>query len=285
MASTTSLRTNKESAALIETVAKHKSCVGHKHVDDRRATSAMQLDKLDALSVGAGVALSAAAVMAYKAITAPKTPSGKLYFYYFPIAGRGELSRLIAAAGGLEIEESKPGSDFNKAEYGSPSGMPLLCHGDLKISQSSAVQKYLSSLVPRFAALSPAQQATEDMFACIKEDVLKGCAQVVFGGIANAPTEIPKHCDKWFDVVEGLLPAEGFILGLGYPTVADLAVLNMARGYMPFGASYKHGKYNYALKHPKMAALVERTAATPGIKEYLASSKSLTLSFLDVDKK
>lgn len=59
----------------------------------------------------------------------------------------------------------------------------------------------------------------------------------------------------------------------------------MARGYMPFGAAYKHGKYDYAANHPKMAALVERTAATPGIKEYLASSSSLTLSFLNVDKK
>ena len=245
----------------------------------------MQVDGLDVLSIGAGVALSAVALIAYKRMTAPKMPSGKLQIYYFPIAGRGELSRLIAAAGGLEIEVSKPGSDFNKAEFGSPSGMPLLRHGDLKISQSVAIQKYLSSLVPKLAALTPAQQATEDMFCCIKEDVLQGCAKVVFGGIANAPTEIPKHCDKWFDVIEGLIPADGFILGLGYPTVADLAVLNMARGYMPFGAAYKHGKYSYALNHPKMAALVERTAATPGVKEYLASSTSLSLSFLDVDKK
>ena len=34
-----------------------------------------------------------------------------------------------------------------------------------------------------------------------------------------------------------------------------------------------------------MAALVERTGAVPGVKEYLASSTSLTLSFLDADKK
>ncbi len=58
----------------------------------------------------------------------------------------------------------------------------------------------------------------------------------------------------------------------------------MAKGYMPFGAAYKWAKYDYAAGHPKMAALVERTAAAPGVKEYLASSTSLSLSFLDVDK-
>ena len=107
----------------------------------------------------------------------------------------------------------------------------------------------------------------------------------MFGDIKNAQTEVPKHLDKWFPVLEGLLPEDGFVLGLGFPTVADLCVLNIGRGYMPFGAAYKHGKYDYATKHPKMAALVERTAAAPGVREYLASSRSTSLSFLDVDKK
>jgi len=243
--------------------------------------------QLDPLSVGVGVALSAALFVVYKAATSPKTPSGKPYLYYFPIAGRGELIRLICAAGGLEIDEGKPDAELKKADYASPSGLPLLKHGDLKISQSGAIEKYLAGLVPKFAALSPAQQAKDHMFCCIKEDLLKGCAGVVFGGRLreDGPAEIPKHCDKWFDVVEGLLPDKGFILGLSYPTLADLAVLNMARGYMPFGAAYKHGKYDYALKHPKMAALVERTAAAPGVVEYLASTKSISNSFLDIDKK
>ena len=97
--------------------------------------------------------------------------------------------------------------------------------------------------------------------------------------------QVPKHLDKWFKVVEGLVPKAGFILGLGYPTVADLAVLNMVKGYMPFGAALKHGKYDYAKKYPKLAALVERTAAAPGVKEYLAESTSISLTLLDVDKK
>jgi glutathione S-transferase len=205
--------------------------------------------------------------------------------YYYPVAGRGELIRLIAATGGLDLAEGKPYGTIHKAEYGSLSGLPLLQHGAVKLSQSGAIERYVSGLVPRFAALTLAQQATDHMFSCIKEDVLLGCAKVIFGDVASAPTEVPKLCDKWFAVVEGLVPVDGFILGLDYPTVADLAVLNMARGYMPFGAAFKHGKYAFAPGHPKMAALVERTAAAPGVKEYLASSPSLNLSFLDIDNK
>ena len=195
------------------------------------------------------------------------------------------LCHPITSAGALDLEEVNPNSDIIRAEYGSPSGLPLLRHGDLKISQSGAIEKYLSGLVPKFAALNLAQQATDHMFCCLKEDVLAGCAKIIFGSITSAPTEVPKHCDMWFDVIEGLLPSDGsFVLGLEYPTLADLAVLNIAHGYMPFGAAYKYGKYDFAATHPKMAALAERTANAPGVKEYLASTPTMSLSFLDVDK-
>jgi len=240
---------------------------------------------LDPLSLGAGVAISMMCVAMYKIVTRPKPAAGKLHMVYFPIAGRGELSRMIAAVGGLNLTVSKVvPDDGSKEAYGSPSGLPLLKHGDLKISQSNAIEMYLASLCPKFASLSLTQKATEHMFVNIKEDVLLGCAKVVFGNLPNATTETPKHLDKWLPVVEGLLPADGFIFGLGYPTVSDLAVLNMARGYMPYGAAMKHGKYDYADKYPKMKALVERTAGAPGVKEYLATSSSISLSFLDADK-
>ena len=159
------------------------------------------------------------------------------------------------------------------------------CHTCHKIVTEMSRDCHVMSPVVKGLRLTPAQRATDHMFQSIKEDVLAGCAKVIFGDYKNATTEIPKHLDKWLPVIEGLLPAEGFILGLGHPTVADLAVLNMARGYMPFGAAYKHGKYDYTNKYPKLKALVERTAAMPGVSEYLAKSPSLTLSFLDVDNK
>jgi len=117
----------------------------------------------------------------------------------------------------------------------------------------------------------------------VRRGRLAGCVPIIFTDIKNAPTKVPEHFDKWLPVIEGLLPEEGFVLGLDYPTVADLCVLNIGRGYMPFGASYKHGKYDYTLKYPKFKALVERTAAVPTITEYLAKSSSLNFSLLDVD--
>ena len=240
---------------------------------------------LEPQSIAVGMAVPIALFALYRALSGPRLPTGKLHMTYFPIAGRGELARMIAAVGGLDMTESKQIPEGGtKESYGSASGLPLLTHGDLKISQSGAIERYLASLVPFFAALSPTQKAIEDMFMGIKEDVLAGCVKIVFGNLPNAPTEAPKHFDKWLPVIEGLLPADGFILGLGSPTVSDLVVLNIARGYMPFGAAFKHGKYDYAVKYPKMKAHVERTACAPGIVEYLATSKSLNLSFLDVDK-
>jgi len=56
--------------------------------------------------------------------------------YYYLVAGRGELIRLIAAAGGLDLAEGKPDEGVDRAAYGSPSGLPLLQHGAVKLSQS-----------------------------------------------------------------------------------------------------------------------------------------------------
>ena len=133
----------------------------------------------------------------------PKKTSRPPHLIYFPIAGRGELSKLIAAAGGLELKVTSEGdkrSKYDKAEFGSPSGLPLFEHGDLKISQSAAIETYLASIAPKFANLTPAQVATDRMFAHIKEDMLIGCAKIVFGGalVKDGPTEVPKHLDKWF---------------------------------------------------------------------------------------
>merc|ERR1712183_396122 len=91
---------------------------------------------------------------------------------------------------------------------------------------------------------------------------------------------VPAFLDAWVPVVEGRIPATGFINGQSFPTTADLAVLNMRKGYMLFGASYKlagdaDGTKLFA-KYPKFSALAERTAAADGVKEYLASSPSLS---------
>lgn len=198
--------------------------------------------------------------------------------YYWPIAGRAELIRLIAAAGGVALEEVFDVSSVNKAEFGSKSGIPLLHHGELKISQSLAIERYIADIAPKFASLTSQQRAVDGMFGALKEDFLMGLGKAVFGDRSKANEIVPKFLEEWMPVVEGRIPATGFINGLSFPTVADLAVLNIRKAYMLFGAAYKlagdpDGTKNYA-KYTKFNALADRTAEADGVKQYLASSKS-----------
>ena len=157
--------------------------------------------------------------------------SDELCMVYMPIAGRGELVRLIAAAGGLTLNESAelPAGE-SKSQYVSPSGTPLLKHGDLKLSQSGAIEAYVGSVAPKFSGLTPQQRAIDGMYAGIKEEMLSGCAKALF--TTKKGEDVTKLLDeRWLPLMEASIPAEGFINGLAFPTVADLAVLNVTTGY------------------------------------------------------
>merc|ERR1712195_446829 len=170
--------------------------------------------------------------------------SDELVMVCMPIAGRGELIRLIAAAGGITLNETKDlAAGETKSDYLSPSGTPLLKHGDLKLSQSGAI---------------------DSMYAGIKEEILTNCGKAIF--TTKSGDDVTKLLDdKWFPLMEATLPADGFINGLAFPTVAGLAVLNITTGYMPFGAAMKLAGFDTTLgKYPKVKALVDRTAAALG---------------------
>ena len=107
-------------------------------------------------------------------------PSTAPHMVFFPVAGRGELTRLIAIAGGVTLTESSSLECGQlKSDYTSPRGLPLLEHGELKMSQSTAVESYIASIAPKFAKLSPQQRAIDAMYGSIKEEILGGCVQVL----------------------------------------------------------------------------------------------------------
>merc|ERR1712107_444332 len=101
----------------------------------------------------------------------------------------------------------------------------------------------------------------DQMYAGIKEEVLANCAKAIFmtrkTDAEKATADITALFDKWFALFEEQVPADGFILGKGFPTQADLALLNITIGYMPFGAAVKHAGYDFA-KFPKTSALCQR---------------------------
>jgi len=200
--------------------------------------------------------------------------------YYFPLGGRGELIRLIAAAGGVDLVEGGMGADVDKSEFGSPSSLPILQHGDLKMSQSGAIEQYMSLLA--FPDLTPPQRAKDCQFGCIKEDISAAQSGLYLGPKrAQANVENAKIIAKWFPVVEGLLPADGFINGKSYPTTADLVVFNLINNFYPCAVAIKHSGVNMEKEYPKMTALAVRSGQFPKVQAYVARSFTLGADYAD----
>jgi len=206
---------------------------------------------------------------------------------YAPLAGRAELTRLIAAAGGLELPELCNMENFgkpdiketgeSKKDYMSPSGMPLLIDGDLKISQSAAIESYIARIAPKYANLTAQQRAIDNMYQAIKEELCANCAKAIFTTVKADPAQAKKDVtdllDKWLAIFEEKLPAEGFINGQPFPTSADLSLVNIGGGFMPYGAAMKIAEYDTS-KFKKFTAHCARTKAVEEVAKFLASDKS-----------
>ena len=202
---------------------------------------------------------------------------------YFPIAGRGELTRLIAAAGGVTLNESFSKDWKQKSlDMGFFGSLPILQQGTFKLSQSSAMERYVASMCPKFAFRDSRMNAMEDMIAATKEDIVTVCAKVVFGDEkvkADAKTSIPAALDRYLSPIEAMLPASGFFLGRPYPTIADLALVNIVECTTPVGiAVAAAGGYDFS-KYPKIMAVVTAAKQSEGVRQYLASSKTMKARF------
>ena len=113
------------------------------------------------------------------------------------------------------------------------------------------------------------------MFAQIKADINASTESLLFKKIG--PDELKPIAEKWYGVLEKLLPEEGFINGLSFPTVADLAVLVIAKGCMPFQAALTIAEFKWAGKYPKIEKLAAATCAYDKVAAFLKSSEHGTL--------
>jgi len=207
---------------------------------------------------------------------------------YFSICGRGELCRLICAAGELEFVDKAWAPAFEDGgwrqgyqaigeKHGFPGTMPILEHGDVNLFQHNAIESYLAGIAPKYKDLTAAQSATDLMFQLIKADLNGATESLLFEKIG--PDDLVPIVDKTFGIVEGLLPESGFVNGLDLPTVADLAVLVMSQGCMPFqGASQVAGCAIWdGKKYPKITRVAKETMAYGPVAEFLAKSEHKTL--------
>jgi len=211
--------------------------------------------------------------------------AGKPVLHYFDVSGRGELAKLIAAVGGVELEvveypfKANGASAADKLKAGAMEsehtkaatamdmdgcGLPILVHGDLKVCQSGGVQDYLATIGPKYPKVTAAQKAKDDMFSGYLEDAMGVGAGVVLSGVdaslmVKAMEKILTHLTKY-------IPSEGFINGFDTPTKADLVILMLTQALIPFGATL--GGYDFA-KFPEAKKLGEKVAAFPAIVKWL----------------
>lgn len=166
--------------------------------------------------------------------------------HYFSICGRGELARLICAAGDLPFNDKAWAPAFEDGgwrqgyqaignAHGLPGTMPVLEHGDLHLFQHNAIENYLASIAPKYADLTPTMRAKDLMIQLTKADINAATESLLFKQIQ--PEELPPKVTPALDVLEGLLPDSGFLNGLDFPTPGDLAIAVIAKGCMPFQAA------------------------------------------------
>jgi len=212
--------------------------------------------------------------------------SAKPKISYFSICGRGMMSRLVATAGEVDFEENVWDPSFDETggwrqgyaaignALGFPGVMPILEHGDFKLFQSVAIEGYLASLSPKFSALTPAQKGTDLMFQEIRSDINAATESLLFKKIEAEA--LPPIMEKSYAMVEGLLPESGFINGLDFPTPADLAVLVITKGCMPFRAApHLAGCTPTPDKYPKMFRIANAAAAYEPVAKYLEETTVL----------
>ena len=193
--------------------------------------------------------------------------SSNITLRYFPVAGRGELARLYAVAGGLHITDSmQHGRSYkNDTRFGF---LPVLddpLNGLVGLQESLAVERYVAAMAPGFAGLTPQERALDDMFAQSKEDLLQVLGpKVYFGNRSSAPYVVPPLLDRYFGVWEKLLPEDGFLHGHAFPTGADLAGLIVCKSAFPFVQSMELANFDgWETRFPRVHALAERTAGAP----------------------
>jgi len=214
-----------------------------------------------------------------------KKPREKPVLYYFPFAGRAELTKLIAAAGGLELEVGELPEDRKElcSAHGAPgTGLPLLQHGTMRISQSQAVQNYVALIAPRFRSVPSKARGIDMMWGASHEDLLQDAAKAgVFGALLGGDAaalkkdELKAALEKWFGVFEKLSPEKGFVTGGRNPSPADcVAVLLFSGVAFPWGQMIPLCDFDKD-KYPKLKGVAERAASAKGLKEYLESSDSI----------
>jgi len=240
-----------------------------------------------ATAAGAAAAAAAMAEAKKASPSSNATRVGNPELVYFDGPGRGELTRLAFAAGGVAFKDTRLAmSDWPKVKQ-DPSSIPAKCfgsmpciqHGDKLVAQSQATAVYAAQLgiwkegrlgvtdldetinsATEMMVLGAHADLQAAMYKCLFGDddskqkgkeALPGSASSTLGGLERA-LERKTSKGPFFFCVDG-------------PTLADLAVYNFLESPFPGLKALGVEVTNF----PKLIAVAEAVAKDPHVASYL----------------
>ncbi|XP_066304184.1 glutathione S-transferase-like [Branchiostoma lanceolatum] len=186
---------------------------------------------------------------------------------YFNLRARGELSRLVLAAGGVPFEDyriERPA--WAELKPNTPMGqMPLLEVDGQVVCQSGAIARYLARETG-LGGKSSWEEAQVDMFVCGVDDLITEFCDAFFAPDEATKEERTKalgpYVTKFLGNYEKLSGSEGHLVGSSL-TYADLAFFVGMHDVLKHSAGALE-------KYPKLAKVVESVKENKGVAAYIA---------------
>jgi len=203
----------------------------------------------------------------------------KLTMIYFPVRARAECARMIAAFGGIVLNETDCqgyfGCDFMSAKTGGklPFGqLPVLAVDDTLVGQSGSINRYLAAMVksPDFIPSDPVKAALADALHETSQDLFKIMPIV---NLWKGETWVKEKEEYFKTTLPGKLPALVEMLGaqkyfcgdnVTYADFALYTIMDLVRLVEPGVIS----------DHNNITAWMSRIEQLPGVKEYLDNRPS-----------
>lgn len=232
-------------------------------------------------------------------VMSPSDPKPELIYFNGP--GRGELTRLAFAAGGIDFVDTRVtfGGEEWPAMKNDPTSVPAQCfgsmpcikHGETLIAQSRSTAVYAAELgIWAQGALGSSDDemarngATEMMALGAHADAQAAMYKCLFGDDASkakGKEALPAAAKVVLDGLERALARKAcsgpyFFCESG-PTLADLAVYNMVSS--PFPGLKALGIKTH--EHPNISKIVEAVPKDPRIDAYIRRTTKPELIYFD----
>nr|XP_039261466.1 glutathione S-transferase Mu 1-like [Styela clava] len=197
---------------------------------------------------------------------------GKFVFTYWDLRGIAEPARMLLEYGGIEYEDRRMSvSDHPKWLVEKFSlgldfpNLPYIIDGDVKLSESWAIYRYIGKKISLFPA-SEEDQRHSDMLQGVINDIRVGLIRFMYDAdLYKKIDELRKNQSEKVDLIEKYLKGRKFLIG------NDLSYLDFAL----FETFDQHRLFFTDIfdQSPNIQNYMERFESLPPIANYLSSSR------------